>query len=301
MVFPIKNRFTTPTALSGLDILSAAIDSHSHPQRTPSAHSQSNSEGTIATTSATPVECSSSSSENDVETCRTTTKKRAKTFPEILMEILSNSNYAHIVGWASHGKTVAIHDPSEFSSVILPKYFRRVIFRSFMRKLNRWGFRSVKRAVSGFEHTHTFEHKYFCKDEPTLITKLFCKSNRMSTCKVAAANKRSDINTRDTHSVSPSNIAASMSPTLLAQVPQQAAQHSLYVNYLSHHNQGIQAHLSNELRLRELQALMQIAHQMPMEEMDNIMSQYIVGRQRQMIRSQQQLQFSDEYGRRTGW
>lgn len=298
MVFPIKKRFTASTVPSGLDILSAAIDSH--PQRSPSVHSQSNSEGPIVTTSATPVECSSSSStsDNDVETHSTNSPKRAKTFPEILMEILSNPDYTHIVGWVSHGKSFAIHDPSQFSSVILPKYFRRVIFRSFIRKLNRWGFRSVKRSVSGFEHT--FEHRYFCEDEPTLITKLFCKSNSTTTSKVAAANKGSGIHISHNDTVSPSHDIASMSSPLLAHVPEQVAQQPLFMN-----SEEIQVHLENELMFRELQkqrqwALMQLVQQMPIVEVDDIMSQYVSGKFQQMVQSQQQLQFSDEYGRPAG-
>mmetsp|Transcript_32775 Transcript_32775/g.68920 ORF Transcript_32775/g.68920 Transcript_32775/m.68920 type:complete len:294 (+) Transcript_32775:70-951(+) len=292
MAFPIKKRITTSTAPSGLDILSAAIDSH--PERAPSAHSQSNSEGTIVTTSTAPEECSSSTSDNDGETYSATTEKRAKTFPEILMEIISNPDYVHIVGWLPHGKSFAIHDPSQFSSVILPKYFRRVIFRSFIRKLNRWGFRSVKRSVSGFDHT--FEHKYFCRDDPTLIAKLFCKSNPSS----KVATKKASA----TYTVSPSNSAASVAPALLSQVPQQAAQQS-FMNSRSRHNDEFQAHLSNELMLRELQqrrqvALMQLVHQMPMVEVDDIMSQYVADKWQQIRRSRQQQQFSDEYGRPAG-
>ncbi len=101
--------------------------------------------------------------------------KRVKTFPEVLMDILSNPENEHIAGWLQHGKSFAIHNSTLFSSQVLPKFFRRVIFRSFIRKLNRWGFRSTKRSVSGF--ASTFEHKYFRRDEPELCAKMYCKSN----------------------------------------------------------------------------------------------------------------------------
>jgi len=120
-----------------------------------------------------------------------TTHKRAKTFPEILLDIMSNPEYSHIVSWLPHGQSFAIHNADEFVSIILPKYFRKVIFRSFIRKLNRWGFRSVKRSVSGYEST--FEHKLFVRDQPGLIARMFCKSNPSDKMSSMAAKKREEI------------------------------------------------------------------------------------------------------------
>jgi len=120
-----------------------------------------------------------------------TTHKRAKTFPEILLDIMSNPEYSHIVSWLPHGQSFAIHNADEFVSIILPKYFRKVIFRSFIRKLNRWGFRSVKRSVSGYEST--FEHKLFVRDQPGLIARMFCKSNPSDKMPSVAAKKREEI------------------------------------------------------------------------------------------------------------
>ncbi|KAL3817419.1 hypothetical protein ACHAXA_011048 [Cyclostephanos tholiformis] len=108
--------------------------------------------------------------------------KRSKIFPEILMDILSNPDYAHIIGWSPTGRSFVILDTPLFSSQILPKYFRRVVFRSFVRKLNRWGFRSMRRSSEEgrLESNYSaprFEHKHFSRDEPEMCVKIFCKSN----------------------------------------------------------------------------------------------------------------------------
>lgn len=181
---------------NGLDLLSAVIDSRRvHEDETSTTGTTT---CTVASTStSTVVEtltdhnddgCYDSSIISDHNSTSTTnisqpvsniqhdsSHKRARTFPEVLMEILSNPDNEHIVGWLQHGKSFAIHNSTLFSSQILPKYFRRVIFRSFIRKLNRWGFRSSKRSISGF--ASTFEHKYFCRDEPELCARIYCKSN----------------------------------------------------------------------------------------------------------------------------
>lgn len=109
---------------------------------------------------------------------------RAKTFPEILRDILSNPDHAPIASWTPSGNSFAIHDTRRFSSIILPKYFRRAIFRSFVRKLNRWGFRSVRR-VSGFECA--FEHGMFLRDFPDLSCRMNHSSNPSSGKSGAAA------------------------------------------------------------------------------------------------------------------
>ena len=92
--------------------------------------------------------------------------------------MLSDPENTSIISWLPNGQAFAVHDQDLFTSKILQKYFRRVIFRSFVRKLNRWGFRSVKRSISGFEST--FEHKHFIRDQPELVQKMYCTSNPTS-------------------------------------------------------------------------------------------------------------------------
>jgi hypothetical protein len=215
MGFPIKQRITTLMqtsnggceSASGLDILSAAIESRllQHSELSyPSSSVTKSAEGEIKAVEGGCDEDSTASSapspSASVTASATSQKrhrvvvssslsgpvkhnKRSRTFPEILMGILSNPDYAHIIRWSTSGRSFAIHDPSLFSSQILPKYFRRVIFRSFVRKLNRWGFHSMRRwsEAGGLESSNDnvprFEHKLFTRDEPEMCVRIFCKSN----------------------------------------------------------------------------------------------------------------------------
>ena len=215
MGFPIKKRITTLMqtsshgcdGASGLDILSAAIDSRLLPHRELSSPSSSSLVTKAAEGGDEDSTASSAGSSCATAAAKATTSQqrhrvavtssafgpvkhntRSRTFPEILMGILSNPDYNHIIRWSSSGKSFAIHDPTLFSSQILPRYFRRVIFRSFVRKLNRWGFRSMRRSSEagggGIEqpskysnHAPRFEHKLFTRDEPEMCVGIFCKSN----------------------------------------------------------------------------------------------------------------------------
>ena len=196
------------------------------------------------------------------------------------MEILSNPDYVPIVSWLPHGKCFAIHNHSQFSSRILPKYFRRVIFRSFIRKLNRWGFRSVKRSVSGFEST--FEPRYFCWDQPKLCGRLHCKSN--PTSKAASKSSTTDTNEADIAPFPSHSIASTTFPA--AQVPQAAP----IMNSSISHNEDFSLQSGNELMLREMrhhrqQALMQLVHQMPLVDAD-IVSQYVAEKWQRLMLQQ---------------
>lgn len=227
MGFPIKKRIDVTivdeaNVPSGLDLLSAAI------YVTPNAPPQNLQQG--ITPASDGEDCSSVNStpasqvSENVGKTFTSTSKRAKTFPELLLEIISDPDNASIVSWLPNGKSFAVHDQGEFMSKILHKHFRRVIFRSFVRKLNRWGFRSVKRSVSGFDST--FEHEYFCRDRPELISKMYCRSNPSSTMSqknnsakpvgTKFANPSAPVVSRSTSSSSVSNT----SPLAMLQAPQ---------------------------------------------------------------------------------
>jgi HSF-type DNA-binding len=73
-------------------------------------------------------------------------------FPRRLYEMLdgetnhaeSNSHYPKIIAWSNSGKAFRIYHVGEFSSTVLPKYFRTKKFSSFQRNLNlvskKWDF-----------------------------------------------------------------------------------------------------------------------------------------------------------------
>ncbi|KAL3761832.1 hypothetical protein ACHAW5_001940 [Stephanodiscus triporus] len=218
MGFPIKKRINTLMetpfdGVSGLDILSAAIDSrllqHREFSLPSSSVTKSTNEGTVVSVASpssrdedstisssdrsSPASVAASSSlqqrrnvvvaSSPYHPIPTKQGKRSRTFPKILMEILSNPDNEHIIGWSPSGRSFAIHDPALFSLQILPKYFRRVIFRSFIRKLNRWGFRSIRRSSrpggpdSNTNSAPRFEHRHFLRDDPEMCARIFCRSH----------------------------------------------------------------------------------------------------------------------------
>ena len=101
-------------------------------------------------------------------------KNQLETFPQVLHEILNTEEYQSIAHWLPDGFSFIITDKRRFSDEILPKYFRVALFHSFIRKLNRWGFRRVKSRCKGEESS--FAHNHFVRDKPWLCLEMSCKS-----------------------------------------------------------------------------------------------------------------------------
>ncbi|KAL3792953.1 hypothetical protein HJC23_010966 [Cyclotella cryptica] len=97
------------------------------------------------------------------------------TFPQKLMEILSNSQISDIITWLPNGKGFIILQKRKFASEVMPLYFKHSKFTSFTRKLNRWGFvRVTKGPESG-----AYYHKYFQRGEHSLCMQMHCQSSKM--------------------------------------------------------------------------------------------------------------------------
>jgi hypothetical protein len=141
-----------------------------------------------------------------------TIKKQAKIFPQVLQEILTTPEYQSIAHWLPDGLSFVIADKQRFSGEILPKYFREAQFHSFIRKLNRWGFRRVKSRDKGEESS--FAHINFVREKPWLCLKMRCKS-KPTYHKVSSAKKNAHatISLANTARIS---VRAQASPSSLA-------------------------------------------------------------------------------------
>lgn len=62
---------------------------------------------------------------------------KRSTFPERLMDLLSNEEAKDAMWWLPSGDSFAIQ-PKKFSESILNKYFQGTKLESFTRKMNRW-------------------------------------------------------------------------------------------------------------------------------------------------------------------
>ena len=72
-------------------------------------------------------------------------EKKKKTFLSKLYDILNNTTYKEIIYWNKEGKGIIITNVNEFSSMVLPKYYRSSNYSSFVRQLNLYGFKFKER------------------------------------------------------------------------------------------------------------------------------------------------------------
>eukprot|EP00523_Entomoneis_sp_CCMP467_P011250 CAMPEP_0168741060 /NCGR_PEP_ID=MMETSP0724-20121128/12307_1 /TAXON_ID=265536 /ORGANISM="Amphiprora sp., Strain CCMP467" /LENGTH=422 /DNA_ID=CAMNT_0008788529 /DNA_START=9 /DNA_END=1277 /DNA_ORIENTATION=- len=95
-----------------------------------------------------------------------------KSFPQKLMDILSDESHSDIISWLPHGTGFTIHKKKTFANEVLPQYFKAAKFTSFTRKLNRWGFTRVPRGPE----TGAYFHKMFRRDKPELCLQMTSNS-----------------------------------------------------------------------------------------------------------------------------
>ena len=74
-------------------------------------------------------------------------KKRARSFPEKLMQAIMEHANEEAVAWLPDGKSFVIVSPEKFSSEVLSKIFKESKYSSFVRKLHRyvWNIASICR------------------------------------------------------------------------------------------------------------------------------------------------------------
>jgi len=88
-------------------------------------------------------------------------RQRAKSFPDKLMQAISEQTNEEIVAWLPDGKSFAIFDRQKFCMSILSQFFKESMFSSFIRKLRRWGF--VR--LNSSKGTDCFYHPMFFKNQ----------------------------------------------------------------------------------------------------------------------------------------
>ena len=104
-------------------------------------------------------------------------KVRKNFFPYKLMEILSSPFFSDCVTWTRGGKSFFISDPDKFPEKYAAFYKKKNSPRkeSFIRKLNRWGF---KMELSRGPYCGSYSHPLFRQDEPWLCTNMACNKKR---------------------------------------------------------------------------------------------------------------------------
>jgi len=92
-------------------------------------------------------------------------------------EILENPAFQDFVCWDDAGETLVIKKVSEFSSLVLPKYFKHNNFQSFVRQLNMYSFHKVRHKSDWRE----FRHPNFRRGCRHLLHTIKRKSSTSST------------------------------------------------------------------------------------------------------------------------
>jgi len=83
------------------------------------------------------------------------TRMRTSTFPKTLMWLLDEVNDCeHILSWLPHGRAFLVKNVDAMTSHVLPKYFRQTKYKSFVRQLNKWGFKRITRGTDAGAYYH---------------------------------------------------------------------------------------------------------------------------------------------------
>ncbi|KAI7870417.1 HSF-type DNA-binding-domain-containing protein, partial [Spinellus fusiger] len=91
--------------------------------------------------------------------------------------ILNNQDHQQLISWTPSGSQFCVHDIEQFSSQILPLYFKHSNWPSFVRQLNMYGFHkvgSLHTTSTTNERQHNglmckFKHIDFQRDQPSLL------------------------------------------------------------------------------------------------------------------------------------
>ena len=105
-----------------------------------------------------------------------TGKVRKNFFPYKLMQILSSPVYKDCVAWSGDGQGFFFLDQDKFAEktakITSSHRFTRSR-KSFIRKLNRWGFKMKLKKGPNYG---LYSHKYFKRDEPRLCELMVCQN-----------------------------------------------------------------------------------------------------------------------------
>ena len=95
-------------------------------------------------------------------------------FLSMLMDVLSSAAMESVITWLPDGNAFTVLNEEEFTKYVLPCFFELIRFESFVKRLYRWGFKSMN---EGSKNT-VFYHEYFLRDYPDLRFKIYQSNNR---------------------------------------------------------------------------------------------------------------------------
>ena len=119
-------------------------------------------------------------------------------------DILQDNKFPDAVGWNSEGDALVIHKPEEFSSKVLPAYFKHNQVTSFIRQLNLYSFHKLKAP----KEDHVYQHDLFRRGKRHLLKGIKRRSqglNLEAVQKSIETMKPSTSSAKDTSAISYEN------------------------------------------------------------------------------------------------
>lgn len=109
-------------------------------------------------------------------------RNRSKSFPEKLMQCLTETVVEEAVSWLPDGRSFVILNQDLFVEKVLSTVFKATKYASFIRKLHRWGF---VRLTSGIG-ADCFHHPLFTKENPGNAAYITCPTVQSKAASVEA-------------------------------------------------------------------------------------------------------------------
>lgn len=104
-------------------------------------------------------------------------------------EIVDEKKYDHIISWTEEGDKFIIKKLSDFSEIILPKYFKHNNFSSFIRQLNMYDFHKTKKETGA----QCFEHGLFLREKKHLLQDIKRKQAAKKAKRKSKANSKEKV------------------------------------------------------------------------------------------------------------
>ncbi|KAJ7442134.1 hypothetical protein B0H11DRAFT_2251583 [Mycena galericulata] len=96
----------------------------------------------------------------------------ATDFIKKLYKILGDEALQNVIGWTPQRDRFVVKDVEEFQNSVLPAMFKHSNFASFVRQLNKYGFRKVKNFDDVGKNTWMFYHPDFQEDQRDALDKI---------------------------------------------------------------------------------------------------------------------------------
>ncbi|CAB9514920.1 shock factor protein 1 [Seminavis robusta] len=115
-----------------------------------------------------------------------------------MLNTVENQGLQNIVGWQSSGAGFVVHNKQQFETQIMPKFFPRLKYVSFKRRLHLFGFRSDSK-----QDKRAFRHPSFARWIPEQQLLESIKATERKTKSTVAIAKQPNISDLQQHQASP--------------------------------------------------------------------------------------------------